>query len=106
VRHQDRQTGVGEDVLRHPSVKALSGSGFEIRYLTNTTTQPREVVAALEYAGGIKAEIVGKPSPTFFNLALDDLGLTANDVVMFGDDLEAGIGGAKAAGMQTIQVKF
>ncbi|MGH1483563.1 MAG: TIGR01458 family HAD-type hydrolase [Geminicoccales bacterium] len=63
------------------------------------------LVAALEYASGITAEIVGKPSPTFFNLALDDLGLTASDVVMVGDDLEADIGGAKAVGMQTIQVE-
>ncbi|MGI9509553.1 MAG: HAD-IA family hydrolase, partial [Geminicoccaceae bacterium] len=62
-------------------------------------------VAALEYASGITAEIVGKPSPTFFNLALDDLGLTATDVVMVGDDIEADIGGAKAVGMQTIQVE-
>lgn len=62
-------------------------------------------VAALDYAGDVKADVVGKPSRAFFNLALDDLGLTARVTLMVGDDLEVDIGGAQAVGMQTIQVK-
>ena len=30
-------------------------------------------VAALEYASGKKAELMGKPSPEFFQMALNDL---------------------------------
>ena len=32
-------------------------------------------VAALEYASGKRASVVGKPERDFFRLALDDLGL-------------------------------
>ncbi len=62
-------------------------------------------VAALDYAAGTKAEIVGKPSGRFFDLALADLDLDAGSVAMVGDDIEADIGGAYEAGMTTIQVK-
>ncbi|MGI9498973.1 MAG: TIGR01458 family HAD-type hydrolase [Geminicoccaceae bacterium] len=62
-------------------------------------------VAALDYAAGTQAVIVGKPSGLFFDLALAGLGLDAQSVAMVGDDIEADIGGAAQAGMTTIQVK-
>ncbi len=62
-------------------------------------------VAALEYAAGQSAVVVGKPSPTFFEMALRDMGLTAARVVMVGDDIDSDIGGAAAAGIGTIQVR-
>lgn len=62
-------------------------------------------VAALDYAAGTHAEIVGKPSPLFFELALADLGLDAESVAMVGDDIEADIGGARHVGLTTIQVR-
>jgi HAD superfamily hydrolase (TIGR01458 family) len=62
-------------------------------------------VAALDYAAGTTADIVGKPSALFFELALDDLCLGAEDVAMVGDDIEADIGGARPVGMTTIQVR-
>jgi HAD superfamily hydrolase (TIGR01458 family) len=62
-------------------------------------------VAALEYAADIRAEVVGKPARAFFDLALDDLGLDADEVVMVGDDIEADIGGAQNAGLRAIQVE-
>ena len=62
-------------------------------------------VAALDYATGTNAEIVGKPSALFFDLALADLGVDARSVAMVGDDIEADIGGAGQAGITTIQVK-
>jgi len=36
--------------------------------------------AALEYALTVQAELIGKPSLAFFQSALDDLGLPAEDV--------------------------
>lgn len=62
-------------------------------------------VAALEYATGQTATVIGKPSLNFFQLALDALGLAPEQVVMVGDDLEADIGGAQALGMRTILVR-
>ena len=62
-------------------------------------------VVALEYAAAVEAEIMGKPSPAFFAMALASLGLDAGDVVMVGDDIEADIGGAQGAGLRAVQVE-
>lgn len=62
-------------------------------------------VAALEYAGAKQAQIIGKPSPAFFELALQDLGLPADQVAIVGDDIDADIGGGQASGLSGILVK-
>ncbi len=62
-------------------------------------------VAALEYAAGVTADVVGKPSADFFTLALDDLNLSAEDAVMVGDDLDADIAGAQSCGIRAVQVE-
>jgi HAD superfamily hydrolase (TIGR01458 family) len=41
-------------------------------------------VAALEYATGRKARLMGKPSPEFFHLALKDMGAGPKDAAMIG----------------------
>ena len=55
-------------------------------------------VAGLEYAAGCTAEVMGKPSPAFFRLALDDLGVPAGSVLMIGDDPVSDVEGARGAG--------
>ena len=62
-------------------------------------------VAALEFATGLEAEVVGKPSRSFFELALDDLGLAAGEVVCIGDNLENDCVGAARAGCRTLMVR-
>ena len=62
-------------------------------------------VAALEYAAGVKAEVVGKPSPAFFATAVANLGLEPDAVLMVGDDIEADIGGAQRSGIRGVQVR-
>lgn len=62
-------------------------------------------VHALEYASGTKAMIIGKPSADFFQIALDDMGLTAGDVAIIGDDIDADVGGGQQAGLKGILVK-
>ena len=62
-------------------------------------------VAALEYASGKSATVVGKPEKSFFRLALEDLGLPSHQVAMVGDDAEADVAGAQAAGLRGIQVR-
>ena len=61
-------------------------------------------VVALEYATGVEAELVGKPSLPFFRLALADLGLPPDQVMVVGDDLEADCRGGAAAGCRTALV--
>jgi len=62
-------------------------------------------VAALEYAAEQKAVVVGKPSPTFFEMALRDMGFGPAETVMVGDDIDADIGGARDAGIRAVQAR-
>jgi HAD superfamily hydrolase (TIGR01458 family) len=62
-------------------------------------------VAGLEYAAGVDAEVVGKPSRAYFDAALAELGATGEEAVMVGDDIDADIGGAKAAGLRGVLVR-
>jgi len=62
-------------------------------------------VAALEYASGKRAFVVGKPEESFFRIALEDMRLQANEVAMVGDDAEADVAGAKKAGLWGILVR-
>lgn len=61
--------------------------------------------AALEYASGKPATLVGKPSPEFFGAALAWLGVPPSQAAVIGDDLESDVGGAQAAGMRGILVR-
>jgi HAD superfamily hydrolase (TIGR01458 family) len=62
-------------------------------------------VAALEYATGTRATVVGKPAPEFFALALRNTGVKLSEAAMIGDDILTDIGGAQNAGMQGILVR-
>jgi HAD superfamily hydrolase (TIGR01458 family) len=62
-------------------------------------------VAALEYATGREAYVVGKPARTFFDSVLGELGVEAAEAAMVGDDIESDIGGAQAAGLTGILVR-
>ena len=46
---------------------------------------PGPFVAALEYASGTRASVVGKPEKTFFLEALRSLGCSPEEAVMIGD---------------------
>ena len=62
-------------------------------------------VHALEYASGVTTTIIGKPSVDFFQVALDDMGLTADVAAIIGDDIDSDIGGGQQAGLKGILVK-
>jgi HAD superfamily hydrolase (TIGR01458 family) len=61
--------------------------------------------AALEYASGKPATLVGKPSPEFFAAALKSLGAAPPEAAVLGDDLESDVAGAQAAGLRGILVR-
>lgn len=62
-------------------------------------------VAALEYATGQSAVILGKPSADFFKAAVESLGCAPGEAVMVGDDALADVDGALAAGIHGVLVK-
>jgi len=62
-------------------------------------------VAGLEYAAGIEATVLGKPSSTYFDAACTALDAEPSMAWMVGDDLESDIVGAHGVGMRTILVR-
>jgi HAD superfamily hydrolase (TIGR01458 family) len=62
-------------------------------------------VAGLEYTTGKSATIIGKPSPTIFRLALEEMGVAPKDAVMIGDDLHNDVGGAQGAGIRGVLIR-
>jgi HAD superfamily hydrolase (TIGR01458 family) len=62
-------------------------------------------VAGLEYATGVEATVLGKPSTTYFEAALAALDADAGMTWMVGDDVEADVRGAQLLGMRTILVR-
>jgi len=62
-------------------------------------------VAAIEYATGREAEILGKPSADFFHGICRNIGVDPVQALMVGDDVESDIGGAKDAGLKTALVQ-
>jgi len=62
-------------------------------------------VLGIEAATGVSPTVVGKPSPAFYAAALAALGLEPSRAVMVGDDLEADVHGAQAAGVRGVLVR-
>uniref|UniRef100_G3TCA3 Phospholysine phosphohistidine inorganic pyrophosphate phosphatase n=1 Tax=Loxodonta africana TaxID=9785 RepID=G3TCA3_LOXAF len=90
--------------LENPVLISL-GKG---RYYKETSGLMLDVGAymkALEYACGIEAEVVGKPSPEFFKSALQEMGVEAHQAIMIGDDIVGDVGGAQRCGMRALQVR-
>ncbi len=62
-------------------------------------------IDALEYASGVKAMIIGKPSADFFQIALDDMALKPSEAAIIGDDIDADVGGGQQVGLKGVLVK-
>lgn len=65
------------------------------------------IVAALEYAAGVTAQVVGKPSPRFLELALSTINgePSREDIWVVGDDRSTDIPMALAANVRAVQVR-
>jgi HAD superfamily hydrolase (TIGR01458 family) len=63
------------------------------------------IVAGLEYASGIEATVLGKPSREYFAAAVEALDADPELAWMVGDDLEGDIAGAQATGLRTVLVR-
>ena len=68
-------------------------------------------VAGLEFAAETRATVVGKPSPTFFSMAVDDLRrsvgreLARDAIAMVGDDVRTDVRAAQRAGLRGVFVE-
>src|SRR3954465_10569996 len=62
-------------------------------------------VAGLEFASGIDATVLGKPSPEYFAAALEAIDADPELAWMIGDDVEGDVRGAQRHGMRTVLVR-
>ncbi|DBA04979.1 TPA: hypothetical protein N0F65_006981 [Lagenidium giganteum] len=80
----------------------------EARYFTEKdglSLGPGAFVKGLEFAAGVQATVIGKPSRSYFEQALRDMNVAATEAVMIGDDVKQDVGGAAAMGMHSILVQ-
>jgi 4-nitrophenyl phosphatase len=59
------------------------------------------IVSALEFACGVKATVVGKPSRSFYRDCIEDWRIDPGEVMMISDDPLSDLVGAKKMGMET-----
>lgn len=62
-------------------------------------------IKALEHAASCEAVVLGKPAESFFAAAVEQLGASASETAMIGDDIRGDVGGAQRAGLEGILVR-
>ena len=62
------------------------------------------MIAALEAASGVKPTAIGKPEPTMYQLAMEQMGARPETTAAIGDRADTDILGGKRAGLTTICV--
>lgn len=108
----DLGAAFGYDVLNHAFRQVVDGAELvalqKNRYWMRADGLALDAgafVAAIEYASGREAYVVGKPSAGFFEQVLGGLGVAPRQAAMVGDDVEADIGGALRSGVAGVLVR-
>lgn len=109
----DMADGWSVEVLNDIFLKALNGADIVAMHV-NRYWSPQEnkyvldagsYISAIEYATEKKALLIGKPSPIYFQTALNLLGYPKDSAfLMLGDDIELDISPVKKMGGKTILV--
>ena len=104
--------GYSPEVLREIFLHILAGSKLLALHKNRFWQKPDGLhldlgpfVAAIEYATGKQAAILGKPAKDFFHGICSNMGILPGQALMVGDDIESDIGGAQQAGLKTALVQ-
>jgi len=62
-------------------------------------------IKGIEYASSTKSIVVGKPERDFFNIAIDQIKIPKENLMMVGDDIVNDIEGAQLSGIRSTLVK-
>lgn len=81
------------------------GMGRYWRALDGLRLDTGAFATAIAYASGQEPIVIGKPSPDFFQIALDTLGVPPECVAMVGDDIENDVAAAQQVGLKGILVQ-
>ncbi len=87
-----------------PKLVALGGTRYW-RAADGLRLDVGAYTAALERASGVRATIVGKPAPDFFELAVGRLGVSAHEAAIVGDDIVGDVQGGQRAGLRGLLVR-
>ena len=99
---------VFEDVL--PTLHALSALGLKLGVISNWDRRLGPLLRRLKLYGYFDAVVVScnvgsaKPSPAIFGHAVKRLGVPPDAILHVGDNLEMDVHGARAAGLQALQI--
>ena len=62
-------------------------------------------IKGIEYAGSTEAIVVGKPTKDFFNIAINQINILKENLMMVGDDIVNDVEGAQLSGIKSALVK-
>jgi len=109
VASMDRE--VTYDKLKRATLLIRSGARFIATNLDPTNPSEEgllpgtgSMIIALETASGVKATAIGKPEPTMYQLAMEQMGACPETTAAIGDRVDTDILGGKRAGLITICV--
>jgi 4-nitrophenyl phosphatase len=109
VASMDRE--VTYEKLKRATLLIRSGARFIATNLdpTNPTEEgllpgTGTMIVALETASGTKAKAIGKPEPTMYQLAMEQMSASPETTAALGDRVDTDILGGKRAGLTTICV--
>jgi len=109
VASMDRE--VTYEKLKRATLLIRSGARFIATNLdpTNPTEEgllpgTGTMIVALETASGTKAKAIGKPEPTMYQLAMEQMSASPETTAAIGDRVDTDILGGKRAGLTTICV--
>ena len=91
--------------LRRGAQLIVSNPDAKLPDPVGTSPEAGAVAAFLETASGVKAISPGKPHRGIFAMALERMGLTADEALVIGDTEETDIAGAEAAGIRSVLVE-
>jgi putative hydrolase of the HAD superfamily len=93
-----------------PTLAALAERGLRLGVISNWDDRLRPLLRSLGLAGCFETVIVScdigtsKPSPAPFQAAVEAFGLPAENILHVGDSAEMDVAGARAAGLQAVQI--
>jgi HAD superfamily hydrolase (TIGR01458 family) len=97
-------TGIFRDLLAGAALVALHRNHYWAT-ADGLTLDSGAYLAGLEEAAAVRADVVGKPAPAFFQAALGLVGVAAGEALMVGDDVTSDVLGAQAAGLTGVLVR-
>lgn len=92
-------------VLNGSKLLGTQGNKYFLNSKGDPVLDTGSFVSMIAKAANVKPKIFGKPSKSYFQLALNKLNLKNNEVLVVGDDLESDIKGALNIGIASVLVK-